>query len=340
MTPVGCPSGPTITGQLNLEGIPVLGLVDTGASLKCMGYAIWQQYCTQWGPLQPFEGVVRGAHGKPLHIAGKTQHLDLRWDEARGRASSIVIVGLDTPPVLIGMDLMRPLRVLIDVTEGTATPAQPDPQTVHLNVAQADTPAVGRAMLLQATDIPTESAHLVRCSNPWPQEDVYFCPAEGLPAFVSGVPALTSGTEVWVALHNHRPEPLRLHAGHDVGTLKVVALANNSLPTPASRGPSQPPVPEHLSPSQQQQLRALFHEYRDVFSQGEDDIGCTPVLQHAIETTGPPLSQNPAVRREEMNQVKQMLSSGVIRPSNSPWASPVVMVKKKDGSLRFCVGFR
>ena len=50
--------------------------------------------------------------------------------------------------------------------------------------------------------------------------------------------------------------------------------------------------------------------------------------------------QNPAVRREEMAQVQQMLTSGVIRPSNSPWASPVVMVKKKDGSLRFYVDFR
>ena len=40
-----------------------------------------------------------------------------------------------------------------------------------------------------------------------------------------------------------------------------------------------------------------------------------------------------------MAQVQQMLTSGVIRPSNSPWASPVVMVKKKDGSLRFCVDF-
>ena len=41
-----------------------------------------------------------------------------------------------------------------------------------------------------------------------------------------------------------------------------------------------------------------------------------------------------------MAQVQQMLASEVIRPSNSPWASPVVMVKKKDGSLRFCADFR
>ena len=40
-----------------------------------------------------------------------------------------------------------------------------------------------------------------------------------------------------------------------------------------------------------------------------------------------------------MAQVQQMLSSNVIHPSNSPWASPVVMVRKKDGSLHFCVDF-
>ena len=41
-----------------------------------------------------------------------------------------------------------------------------------------------------------------------------------------------------------------------------------------------------------------------------------------------------------MAQVQQMLASNVIRPSNSPWASPVVMVRNKDSSLRFCVDFR
>ena len=90
--------------------------------------------------LKQFEGTVHGAYGKPLNIAGRTEHLDIQWGEERGRASFIVIVGLESPPCLIGMDIMRPLRVHIDVTNGTATPAQPDPQTIHLNAAQSQPP--------------------------------------------------------------------------------------------------------------------------------------------------------------------------------------------------------
>ena len=140
MAPVGCAVAPPISGQLSIEGIPVLGLVDTGASVTCLGFAIWWRYRAQWGALKQFEGTVHGAHGKPLNIAGRTEHLDIQWGEARGRASFIVIVGLESPPCLIGMDIMRPLRVHIDVTNGTATPAQPDPQTIHLNAAQSQRP--------------------------------------------------------------------------------------------------------------------------------------------------------------------------------------------------------
>ena len=266
MAPVGCAVALPISGQLSIEGIPVLGLVDTGASVTCLGFAIWWRYRAQWGALKPFENTVHGAHGKPLNIAGRTEHLDIQWGEARGRASFIVIVGLESPPCLIGMDIMRPLRVRIDVAEGTATPAQPDPQTIHLNAAQTrqqqkrllpqptsppplpqealasgaslQTPRTatpspplpqrqGRplaeagsvtppelaqlpahptgphpapsnptapsnlahphtascARLLQTADIPPETARLVRCHNPWPSEDVLFCPDGALPGF-------------------------------------------------------------------------------------------------------------------------------------------------------------
>ena len=432
MAPVGCAVALPISGQLSIEGIPVLGLVDTGASVTCLGFSIWWRYLAQWGALKLFESTVHGAHGKPLNIAGRTEHLDIQWGEARGRASFIVIVGLESPPCLIGMDIMRPLRVHIDVTKGTATPAQPDPQTIHLNAAQTqqpqkrpptqitsppplpkEDPASGASLptprtavpssplpqrqenplaedrstafpppanlppapaehcltppnpiapsdlahphtascawLLQTADIPPETARLVRCHNPWPSEDVLFCSDGALPAFVTGIPALSSGPELWYAVHNHWPEPLQLHTGQSIGILEVVHLAEApATASPSSQHPTkpcQPPLPECLSPLQQQQLNELFKEFQDVFSQGDDDLGNTPLLEHGIETHGPPLRQpcwrqNPAVRREEMTQVQQMLSSNVIRPSNSPWASPVVMVRKKDGSLRFCVDFR
>ena len=102
-----------------------------------LGFSVWWCYHTQWGALKQFEGTVHGAHGKPLQIAGRTQHLDIQWGEARGRASFIIIVGLESPPCFIGMDIMPPLCVHIDVTNGTATLAQPDPQAVHLNTAQS-----------------------------------------------------------------------------------------------------------------------------------------------------------------------------------------------------------
>ena len=201
------------------------------------------------------------------------------------------------------------------------------------------------ALQLQTADIPPETARLVRCHNPWPAEDILFCPNDALPAFVTGIPALSSGPELWIAIHNHRPEPLQLHSGQNIGVLEVVMLADTP-PTSSRPGPPRrPPLPVRLSPLQQQQLNDLFREISDVFSQGEDDLGSTPLMEHTIETHGPPLHQpyrrqNPAVQREEMVQVQQMLASDVICPSNSPWASPVVMVRKKDGSLPFCVDFR
>ena len=76
-------------------------------------------------------------------------------------------------------------------------------------------------------------------------------------------------------------------------------------------------------------------------------MGHTNVLKHTIRLMPgskiiktAPYRCNPKVREEISKQIQEMLDQGIIRPSESPYASPVVMVTKQDGSLRFCVHFR
>ena len=102
-------------------------------------------------------------------------------------------------------------------------------------------------------------------------------------------------------------------------------------------------VPEHLeelyqrsisrlSSDQQQQVRNLLCEFSELFSNGPQDLGRTDVIQHRINTGDTaPLRQPPcrmplAKRREAQQAIEEMQNAGVIEPSSSPWASPVVLV--------------
>ena len=97
---------------------------------------------------------------------------------------------------------------------------------------------------------------------------------------------------------------------------------------------------------QRDQVKQLFARYHDVFATAEDDVGYTDRVRHTITTTDEkPVAQT--FRRLPPNQyvqvkehIRDLLKKGIIKESSSPYASPVVVVKKKDGSLRLCVDYR
>ena len=93
-------------------------------------------------------------------------------------------------------------------------------------------------------------------------------------------------------------------------------------------------------------LEELLSEYHDVFSLDEDERGETDMIEFEINT-GDELPRKQAARRipygarqEVAEQLERMQKIGVIKPSKSPWSSPVVLVRKRDGTLRFCVDCR
>ena len=86
-------------------------------------------------------------------------------------------------------------------------------------------------------------------------------------------------------------------------------------------------------------------QYTDIFAAGQHNLGHTTVIKHQIDTGNEPLIRQqarrvPPVHQQEAKQLlNDMLDSNIITPSSSPWASPVVFVRKKDSSLRFCVDY-
>ena len=107
----------------------------------------------------------------------------------------------------------------------------------------------------------------------------------------------------------------------------------------------RPPINSELDAASRGDVNQLVDRYSDIFAQGSQ-TGRTNTVTHSINTGGErPIKQrphrlSPEETQTQREEVLKMLEAGVIVPSNSPWASPVVLVNKKDGSKRFCVDYR
>nr|XP_008105066.1 PREDICTED: uncharacterized protein LOC100554808 [Anolis carolinensis] len=111
----------------------------------------------------------------------------------------------------------------------------------------------------------------------------------------------------------------------------------------AYRSSEQVKVDEGLSQSQQKQVRKLLNKYDHLFS---DLPGRVQGIYHQIITGDtPPIASPPyrvtgKITKCIEREVKEMLDMGIVVPSSSPWASPIVLVQKPDNTIRFCVDYQ
>ncbi len=128
------------------------------------------------------------------------------------------------------------------------------------------------------------------------------------------------------------------HAPQDQVSMSCSTSNSDSL---ACRLAAQ--IDPSLADQAKENILSTLLQYADVF---DESLGHTSVIEHKIDTgSSQPIRQYPrrlpyAYREETKAQVAEMLEQGVIQPSSSPWASPIVLVKKKDGKYRFCIDYR
>ena len=179
-------------------------------------------------------------------------------------------------------------------------------------------------------------------------------------------------TNLYIVLRNLMGKPVHLASGRVVARVLAANIIPEAVPSPVAEAKlnelDPEGAPKKLTVAERQKLlMELLHkdgglsqldkwepdlarrfermlmENHHIFSLDTNEIGCTDTAKHVIEL----LDEEPFKERfrwiappllEEVRQnIQDMLDGGAIRPSQSPWCNVVVLVRKKDGTLRFCI---
>ena len=288
-----------------VEGVSSSALVDTGSTATLVRPDI----LSSWTNVQPTTVQLRTVTGERAPMVGKGQ---LKVTVGERTVTHDVWVADVEDPCILGLDILKALGCVIDLGKDTAS--FPGGQTIYM------TPRPGPQTLPT-----TRTVASVETSDP----------------------ALTDHHDTQTP--DQRPDP---------------SPPPGSPPTPPPPGNNGVPPEEEevviaavrdiwqlncggLDPRESEQLWDVLFEFRASFSLREDDVGQTHLVQHDIDTgDARPVRMRPrrlplARQQAADKALWEMQQAGIIEPSTSAWAAPVVMVpKQQPEKWRFCVDYR
>ena len=343
---------------VHVDGRRHLALLDSGCELSLAPNNLVGRY-----PLRPTSHHAYAANGSPIHVIGET---DIEFESSGHMFFATVLVTEDVSELMLGIAWLTAQYGVWDFYNRTLyVDGIPLPLHTKKSGNMCRRVYVQENVVLaprQQVDVPSRSTVnniSVSESNDWLLDTKQIRP--GVLVARTLLPDQHRGIAVRVV--NTTTEPQELRQNTCLGNIQPVEVCGESntqeqcdvetVPSVAGQHTDIDPVsemlqslPEELTDDQREAVTVLLHKYKDVFSTGEFDVGCTRLIEHHIDTgqhrpVRQALRRHPTAYLDAIDEyVEQLRNQDMIEPSGGPWCSNVVVVRRKDGRLRLCVDYR
>ena len=334
-----------------VNGTPVSFLIDTGAGVCLIKTQVWERVKSKADTLEPDTSHrLVGVDGIPIKVQGfATVQLTIAGAKFRHK---FIIADQIIADAILGIDFLEANKCILNLAKGELVV---NDKAITLSPqGPADTVGCAKVTLMDTVIIPASSEMEVRariCSTTKGLWLVEGNEANQSPVCVARALVTTQYETVPLRVVNTGLTPTTLYKNSRIATAEQI---NESIICQAVEGEEQTftegihenhelvlkqPLPDDITETQREQFIALLSYYSEVLAVDSKDLGRTSVLQHHINTgvSSPirqPARRIPLPRRDMVRQLLQdMRAKGIISPSKSPWASPIVLVRKKDGTI-------
>ena len=334
--------------KARIMGYSRLCMIDTGSDVNL----IPESYLPGVH-FSPSERTLQAANGSPIKILGEAS-VPLKIGR-RLTLPTTFVVSDQVTDVLLGIQWLHDHRCRMEFGTGSIFIARQKIALVHRNGNEC----CRRVTIAETTTIPARMEQNLEVkllyrnhkviADGWMTDSREIQPGIRVARII--LPDLVS--HVCVRVMNVSNHPVTLQKDLLVSDLHPIpsiaredASADSNIPFYEDLEKVIAGIPDDVSPEQRDHLINLVMEFQDVFSRDEFDLGETKIVQHRIETgdSAPirqPLRRQPLLQAQEIDKhTEKLLKAGIIEPASGEYASNVVLVRKKDGSLRFCLDFR
>ncbi|UYV63925.1 hypothetical protein LAZ67_2006034, partial [Cordylochernes scorpioides] len=321
--------------NVSVDRIGILeALVDTGADLSIVDLRTALETGVR---IETYNGKCIGPDGKRLNILGSIS-MDIKIDE-KSLNHRFVVLESNMRSLIIGRDLLRRLNAKInckrDILEYDIVTECQDSNEAPRKIINQQDEVVPRlcVKLVRVTVKAGDGEYVVE-----PNERLTL--TNGLRIARCLITVRNKLADLWIT--NPYPRTLKIMKNQTLGYASPPTTVNY-IENDEEDKVTEIQINEDLTLSQKNELRQVLSKYSDLFS---SKLGKTNLAKHRIETENAkpikhkPYRVSPKERDIIKEQIQDMLQEGVIRASSSPWAFPVILVRKRDGNWRFCVDYR